>query len=283
MNLLKKYTAIIFLILPLISFADGWEKTTSGLEYNFHVQHQGAKPMVDDFVIVDMLYGTADTVFFDSKTYPNGFSFSLKEPIFSGDMNDAIMLMCKGDSASFRISADSFYLVAMRAPKLPPSIVAGSKLIFEIKLQDFMTREEKEKSDIQIMEKNKKEEEGLMKQYLAKNNIDIKPNISGLYYIATQRGPGKMAKAGDTVNVHYKGSLLDGSVFDSSYDRGEPFRFTLGAGQVIQAWDEGIALMREGGKATLIIPSKLGYGSRAAGPIPPYSTLIFEVELIEIE
>ena len=89
---------------------------------------------------------------------------------------------------------------------------------------------------------------------------------------------------GDNVKVHYTGKLLDGTKFDSSVDRGKPFEFVLGQGRVIKGWDEGIAMMHKGGKATLIIPSHLGYGERGAGQgqIPPYATLIFEVELLDI-
>ena len=94
-------------------------------------------------------------------------------------------------------------------------------------------------------------------------------------------GKGNMPKKGDRVKVHYTGYLLDGTKFDSSLDRGQPFEFTLGMGQVIQGWDKGIAIMRKGEKGTLIIPSELGYGERGSGRIPPFSTLIFDVELID--
>jgi FKBP-type peptidyl-prolyl cis-trans isomerase len=85
------------------------------------------------------------------------------------------------------------------------------------------------------------------------------------------------------VKVHYTGTLLDGTKFDSSVDRGEPFSFTLGQGQVIKGWDEGIGLMNVGGKATLIIPSSIAYEDRDMGVIKPYSPLLFNVELIEVE
>jgi FKBP-type peptidyl-prolyl cis-trans isomerase len=100
----------------------------------------------------------------------------------------------------------------------------------------------------------------------------------------TQVGTGKEAKAGDTVTVHYRGTLMDGKQFDASYDRGQPFTFNLGAGQVIKGWDEGVAGMKEGGKRTLIIPPHLAYGSRSPGAgIPPNATLKFEVELLKVD
>lgn len=97
-------------------------------------------------------------------------------------------------------------------------------------------------------------------------------------------GDGAEATAGKTVSVHYTGTLTDGKKFDSSLDRGEPFSFTLGQGEVIQGWDQGVAGMKVGGKRKLVIPPSLGYGDQGAGDdIPPNSTLVFEVELLSVE
>ncbi len=103
----------------------------------------------------------------------------------------------------------------------------------------------------------------------------------GLVFEDLVVGNGKMAETGMTVNVHYTGWLTDGTKFDSSLDRNQPFQFTLGQGQVIRGWDEGVKGMRVGGKRKLTIPPDLGYGARGAGGvIPPNATLIFEVELL---
>jgi len=96
-------------------------------------------------------------------------------------------------------------------------------------------------------------------------------------------GTGTQAQAGNTVQVNYLGTLVNGIKFDSSYDRNEPFEFTLGAGQVIQGWDEGIVDMKVGGKRKLTIPPSLGYGAQTVGSIPANSTLIFEVELLAVK
>ncbi|PKB15562.1 peptidylprolyl isomerase [Flavobacterium sp. 5] len=107
---------------------------------------------------------------------------------------------------------------------------------------------------------------------------------SGLRYQFIQRGSGKQAESGKTVSVHYEGSLESGKVFDSSYPRKKPIEFKLGIGQVIEGWDEGIALLKVGDKARFVIPSDLGYGpAGAGGVIPPNATLIFDVELMDVK
>ena len=107
--------------------------------------------------------------------------------------------------------------------------------------------------------------------------------MTGLQIEDIKVGDGAEAKAGQTVTVHYRGTLEDGTKFDASYDRGEQFPFLLGGGQVIKGWDQGVAGMKVGGKRKLTIPSELGYGARGAGGvIPPNATLIFEVELLKV-
>ena len=106
----------------------------------------------------------------------------------------------------------------------------------------------------------------------------------GLKYTDDQVGTGTEAQKGKTVSVHYTGWLLDGTKFDSSRDRNQPFSFPLGQGQVIKGWDEGVAGMKVGGKRKLTIPPQLGYGARGAGGvIPPNATLVFEVELLDVK
>jgi peptidylprolyl isomerase len=106
---------------------------------------------------------------------------------------------------------------------------------------------------------------------------------SGLKYVDVVVGKGASPAAGKQVKVHYTGTLENGKKFDSSVDRNEPFSFTIGVGQVIKGWDEGVMTMQVGGKRKLIIPSKLGYGARGAGgAIPPNATLLFDVELLDV-
>jgi FKBP-type peptidyl-prolyl cis-trans isomerase len=133
-------------------------------------------------------------------------------------------------------------------------------------------------------EKREVEEQAKQKELLDSVAIGYDETASGLRYQILQQGTGKQATKGAGVSVHYKGQLLDGTVFDSSYKRKEPIDFNLGVGQVIAGWDEGIQLLKVGDKARFVIPSNLAYGSAGAGGvIPPDATLIFDVELMGVK
>jgi len=126
---------------------------------------------------------------------------------------------------------------------------------------------------------NVKEGKDFLKTNATKEGV--KTTASGLQYKITKEGTGKSPAATDTVRVHYRGTFIDGKTFDSSYDRGEPVEFPLGG--VIPGWTEGLQLIKEGGKAMLWIPGDLAYGPQGRGGIPPSSTLIFEIELLEVK
>ena len=141
-------------------------------------------------------------------------------------------------------------------------------------LNEYFKKKEKEQAETAIAEG---------KVFLEQNarKAGVVQTKSGLQYEVLTEGSGRSPKATDTVRCHYEGRLLDGSVFDSSYKRGEPADF--GLNQVITGWTEGVQLMKEGAKYRFYIPYLLGYGERGAGAsIPPYSTLIFDVELIKV-
>lgn len=121
-------------------------------------------------------------------------------------------------------------------------------------------------------------------EYLEQNNIEAKRSSSGLRYVIHDEGLGSVPQQGSTVIVHYVGTLFDGTKFDSSYDRGEPFEYTHGFNQVISGWEEGITYIGEMGKITLYIPSVLAYGTRSVGEyIKPNSNLIFDIELYSVQ
>jgi len=190
-----------------------------------------------------------------------------------------VLKLRTGDKATMIIP----FSLAFGAQGMRGYVPPFATIAYDIEIVKVISAEEmKAKQESEAIKLAAKEIDDL-KKYIKENSITAQPTASGLYYIEEVAGNGTQAIAGKKVKVHYTGTLLNGTKFDSSVDRGQPFEFTLGQGQVIPGWDEGIALMKVGGKAKLIIPSRLGYGERGAGQqIPPNSTLVFEVELLEV-
>jgi FKBP-type peptidyl-prolyl cis-trans isomerases 1 len=193
-------------------------------------------------------------------------------------------MMHVGDSATFILDADTFFhYMGGENP------FDEKELYFTFKLAELMPKAEvdammqaQEEQYNAYMEQARAAEDSTMQEYIAKNKIKVAPTASGLYFISKKAGNGAQATPGQRVFVHYTGKLLDGTKFDSSYDRGEPIDFVLGSGQVIPGWDEGIAMMKVGEKAVLLIPSKLAYGERGNQVIPPCAPLVFDVELVKV-
>ena len=259
----------------------GFKKTDSGLLYKFHEKNDGRKAKVGDYITIEMRYKTnEDSLLFDGngKTIP----IELVKPVFAGDINEALSMMSKGDSATFVIRADSFLLKNAFLTRLPDFIDDKSRIIFDIRMLNVQSLEELEREKELARIEGLKNEEEAINTYILENNISVNPDINGLYFVPIRRGTGKQAMAGHRVSVHYTGKFLDGTVFDSSYSRGKPIEFELGRGYVITGWDQGILKMRKGGKALLLIPSDIGYG-KGRGQIPPYTPLVFEVELIDVK
>ena len=232
---------------------------------------------------VELAYYVHDSLLYSTDQLPEPAYDMVQESLFKGDLYEGFSLMHVGDSMSFMISADSVFTKQFRTPELPKFVEPGSFMRWEVKVNEAMTEEEyyaMKEAQVAALQQKAKDE---LAAYLAENGITATPRESGLVYVCTKPGKGRNPVTNNNVKVHYTGKLLDGTVFDSSVERGEPFEFELGMHQVIPGWDEGIALMKKGEKGILYIPAELGYGPRQAGMIPPYSNLIFEVELVDIK
>jgi len=265
----------------------GYKQTESGMYYRYLTQNEGETAKLGDVVEIDLAYylmrESGDSLLYTTESLPEPAFDLVREPSFPGDLYDGFAMMHKGDSMSFIMSADSVFRRQFHAPIVPEFVTPGSMLRWEVKMKDIMTEEEFNARQVAKEEAAFAEAQQVLDAFLAENGIDATPTESGLVYVCTKPGKGAQPQAGQTVKVHYTGKLLDGTVFDSSVERGEPISFPLGTGYVIPGWDEGIALMKKGETGLLYIPAKLAYGGRNAGPIPPYSNLIFEVELVDIE
>ncbi len=247
-----------------------------------------------DFVKINLTVSSIDgKKIFSTLDKNNPITFEFGKPFDTKGFDEAIATMKKGSKATVVVpSAMGFGEKGKKDMSGQDIISPYSPVVYDIEVLDLKTKAESEKAKKDEEAKAKKDaaeamakEPLLIQKYLQDNHITVKPSANGLYYVEKVKGTGPKAKAGDKVKVHYTGKLFNGKVFDSSLTRKpvEPFEFTLGQGQVIPGWDEGIAMMSAGGKATLIIPSKLGYGERGAGSdIPANSPLVFDVELISI-
>jgi len=275
---------------------DDYQKTESGLLYKFYRQNSDAKkPSIGEFAHMEISYYTdKDSLLFSTKKYGSKFVIKVEEPAYKGDIMEGIKMMAVGDSASFLVTADSFYVYNVGG-MLPSDITPGSKIRFEIRLDRIQTFEELENEKREKARKQAEKEKQAIEKYLSENKITAQPLESGLVIIEHVKGKGKKPQNGQMVKVNYTGKLLNGKVFDTNIEADaraagiynpnrpyKPFEFRLGAGQVIRGWDEGIAQLSLGSKATLIIPSNMAYGPEDMGIIPPNSILIFDVELVEI-
>lgn len=272
----------------------GYQKTRNGLYYKLYTQGEGIRPQIDNLLDVNLSCMVNDTVVI----IPNSENtIQMIASQFAGDFFEGLAMMHVGDSASFIVNVDSTFIKMFGQPNLPEGFNSTDVMRFEVRLIDCYPeseyplrfnaklRKETERKVAQMKADHPNETAVAAQQlaeYLASKKIKAEQTASGLYYLRTKEGNGERPMVGQQVTVHYIGKLLDGTVFDSSYDRGKPFVVTIGVGQVIPGWDEGILLMSKGEKGVLYIPYYLAYGERAAGEeIAPFSNLIFEVELID--
>ena len=275
----------------------GYQKSATGLYYQFFKQNpEAAQPKVGDLVDMCIFAAVNDTSIIVGNTEN---TLPLEAPLFAGDFYEGLAMMHKGDSASFIVNIDSTFIKWFHQPSLPAEFKSTDVMRFEVRVDDFYPESEyasrlaakiKKDTDARIekMKADHPEETATAAQqlteYLAKNKIEAQPTASGLYYVRTQEGNGEKPDYGQMVQVHYTGRLIDGTLFDSSIERGQPISIPIGVGQVIPGWDEGIMMMSKGEKGVLYIPYYLAYGDRQAGDkITPFSNLMFEVELIDFQ
>ncbi len=264
----------------------GYEKTESGIQYKiFRTNNDAATAKIGDlidfdFVMMNYKDSIIQTTFDDvRKTLKN---IPCQLPSGKGDPTELFVKFAEGDSVVAYISVDTLAKSAGR--DLPPFFPKNTEIKYIFKIKGIKSKEVFEKEMAEKAAKQKDVDDKILQDYIKANNLKAEKTASGLYYVIKEEGTGEKPANGKMVTVHYKGLLLSGKVFDESYKRGEPFQFQLGMGQVIKGWDEGIALLKKGGKATLLIPSTLAYGSQGAGAdIKPDEVLLFEVELIDFK
>ncbi|MCO4292062.1 FKBP-type peptidyl-prolyl cis-trans isomerase [Solitalea sp. MAHUQ-68] len=273
---MKVKFAVVALALSGLLFAcnkDGYKKSDSGLLYKIYTDNKGEKIKEGDFVKVNLIYKTdSDSVLLNTYKMGRPYELIIQKSMFKGDMMDAFKMLCKDDSASFKILADSIFSPKFGMQKMPPFIKAGSYLTFVIKIVDVKTKVAMDAEATKAVDK-----------FVTDSKLAFNKTASGLrYLVTTPAAAGTPVKLGDTVKVHYTGKLLDGTKFDSSEGRA-PFELPVQKGVVIDGWVEALQLLKKGEKATVVIPAKLAYGEMGNGPIPPNSPLVFDLEIVDVK
>ena len=277
---------LLYLILFFFFFnackRDGFIISESGLHYTIHEAYGKKKPVVGEIMYLHLVYrNSKDSILFDSRKMGGNFAIELMKPAFIGGMEEAFAMLGEGDSASFLINADSLYDRVFHAAR-PSNINKGEKLLFQVRLTKIVHAK-----DYAIQQKIKKkkfseDEDYNIRQYLARNNFFVKPLANGLVYISFIEGKGKHPVTGNVVEVTYVGTFLTGEMFDSNSKESGPLKFKMGSGTMIDSWEDGVSMMREGGKARIIIPSRLAYGEKGYGPIKPNTTIIYDIVLEKV-
>jgi FKBP-type peptidyl-prolyl cis-trans isomerase len=259
--------------------AQDYKTTPSGLRYKIHRSTGDRKANMGDVINLHLAYYVKDSMIFSSWKLNNPIVLQLSKPTFQGDLMEGLAMLSKGDSATFWINGDSVMRLTHASGVIPP----GSYLRYEIKILDVNTIEEYKAKQAALQKEQLKKDTTEIKAYLKKNKIKARRTASGIYIQTVSKGSGPKPTKGQTVSVHYIGTFMNGKKFDSSRDRNQPFEFVLGQHQVIEGWDEGIAMLNKGTRAILYIPSSLAYGPNGNSGIPPNSVLLFDVELLDIK
>lgn len=284
------------------------KETASGLKYTLLREGSGEMPKDGEYVVLNMKYGTEDSTWVDTaERFP---VVIVKEDSLwksgEGNLQEIFGTMKEGDSVRFDVTIKDLFEKTWKRP-IPEDISPEQVLTFDVGLEESLTKEEYGEFQEKLMAKmQKKQQEEAAKQleedakiiddYLAKNNIDAQKTESGVYYQILEEGTGPQPEVGDSVSVNYTGYTLEGVYFDSSdktvaeeHDMVTPGReygpikFVLGKSRIIQGWHEGLAVLHEGAKAKLFIPSSLAYGPNGNGEkIKPNAVLAFDVELVDV-
>lgn len=273
----------------------GYKQTDEGLYYRFEQQCKDSLQVQEGDVLVGEMTIRLDTNILRTNV---GRTERLMPvvPMYDGVLHEGLLMMHKGDRAIFAVEADSMAKF-MQPNQMPPMYEQGKgmKFYYEINLQDIVTKEEfaEEQANYQQeMEKARTEEPEIIAAYVKEHGVKAQPNAKGLYVIVNKKGTGAQVAVGREVTISYTGRLLDGTMFDSSNEADcavsglqchEPLTYVVGQMSLIPGWDEGVMGQSEGTKLQLIIPSAMAYGSQGAPTIPPYSPLVFDLEILSVK
>ncbi len=279
------------LILALILSAcqpksdfEGYKKSRKGFHYQLHTLGESdIKTEINDYITADITYSTLnDSVFFEGRR-----KIKLENPVYPGAIEDCFLFLKKGESASFILQAGPFFKQTLET-ELPVFLTDEGNFKVEISVIDTQSEEEfnnEKQAFLNWIEDFGDYEKVILKQFIGQEKINVTPSPSGLIVLPIEKTNGQIVHVGDTITINYEGRFINGKYFDSTVRRKQPFQFVFGTEwQVIKGIEEGLAKMREGEKAIFIMPSELAFGQEGSstGIIPPFTSLIYEVELVKV-
>ncbi len=253
-----------------------FDKGKNGVLYHIYYKSGDTiHPKLSDLVFINMRYYLPDTVLFDSKNLNDKLMFPMIKPLFKGDLYDGLKIMSEGDSMTFKVVADSFFLKTANMKQLPAYVKPGTPMYFDVKLNKIETQQ-------QYKDEQKEKEQKILQKYIKDNNITAVPTSSGLYFIPLKKGKGRKPVKGDICGVYLKVQTIDGTVLWDKSD--EMIDIEFGKPFDTKGLMEGLSMIREGGKARLIVPSDIGVGSEGRPPaVKPYTTVIYDVTLAKFK
>lgn len=280
------FSSILLLLISCNTESEypGFKRARHGIHFQLHkIGEDTRKPKAGDFVTVDLIYKTlGDSVFFTGRR-----KFQITRPDFKGSIDECFMMLTEKESATFILSAGDFFKKTLQT-NLPEFFNESSRMKVTIEIIEIQTekayRKEKE-AFLHWIRDFGDYEKVLLKQFLEEKELPEKPVSSGIYFINIRKGEGKKIEIGDTITINYEGKFLNGKFFDSTVKRNQPFQFVYGTEwQVVKGLEEALAMMYEGEKSLIILPSELAFGTRGSstGIIPPFTSLIFEVEILKV-
>ncbi len=292
---MKCMKLVIFLgVISLMACKGEDQGTIQGYKYKIHSSTGGKKAAIGDYVYFNLtISDDKDSILQQMNRYPDIPQLQIPTEEQLAEMPNPIAgmlkLMSVDDSASLYLPIDSF-------KNLPMDLPGMTEIRYHVRVRDIMTEEEYLK-DMEAQQEAKMAKAAELKMRLPEitqlvedfardykqGRAQFETLPSGLRYKMIEEGQGSTVSAGSMASVHYYGALPDGSPFDNSFSRGEPFTFQVGSGQVIRGWDEGLQQLKKNSKALLLIPSEMGYGAAGSPPsIPGNSELIFYVEITDV-
>lgn len=299
---MKKVGIVLGLAVLGLASCKQFKKGEGDMMYQIHEDKSGETIKEGDFISMNVVEKTEeDSVLYSSYDYDRPSLLQQQKSMFKGDLFAGLAMLSEGDSATFKVNIDSM-VAKMGRPK--PANTKGKYLVYSIrvdkvipkgKLNDSLFRGKIDAYLKTEMDKAKNGEAAKFNAYISKENLKPSVTTSGLNYVVTKEGSGAKPVAGDTVLVNYTGRFMSGKVFDTSYPDVakkagtymaqrpyEPLKMPVGMNGSIPGFEEALLLFPKGTKATVIMPSKLAYGEQGSQGIPPFTPLVFDLEIVNI-